>query len=94
MIHALRTNTWKRKWPAGKTGVKVCLSRLKAGKDACIGNDMDYKTLLEKYVRHVLESEGSTFLPPEWFFMSDVVFTEEEVKELNTIDERVKSRHA
>ncbi|AJD82813.1 hypothetical protein [Achromobacter xylosoxidans] len=55
---------------------------------------MDYKILLEKYVRHVLESESSTFLPPERFFMSDVVFTDEETKELNAIDERVKSRYA
>ena len=55
---------------------------------------MDYKLLLEKYVRHVLESEGCTYIPPAWFFMSDVTFTEEEVKELEAVDERVKAQRA
>lgn len=47
---------------------------------------MDYKTLLEKYVSHVLQMEGATFIG--WLNsgrLSEVEFTAEEAEELRRI---------
>ncbi|QIW86587.1 hypothetical protein AMA2_28 [Achromobacter phage AMA2] len=47
---------------------------------------MDYKTLLEKYVSHVSQMEGTTFIG--WLNsgrLSEVEFTAEEAEELRRI---------
>lgn len=43
---------------------------------------MDYKELLKKYMKHVVDEEGVTFV--EWCFEPD--FTLEEIKQLEAIE--------
>jgi hypothetical protein len=52
---------------------------------------MDYEALLKKYVQHVGEYEGSTFI--NWLNSPhcDVKFTDEEVAELERISEELHS---
>lgn len=50
---------------------------------------MDYKTLLEKYMKHVQDCEGINFLPVEWYYMSEVEFTQEEKDALQAINDKV-----
>ena len=50
---------------------------------------MDYKKLLKKYMRFVLEFEGSTFVSNTYSPMSDVEFTEEELAILEDFDENI-----
>lgn len=47
---------------------------------------MNYKALLEKYIAHVGECEGVSFMPRYPNDDSPVPFTEEEVDELHRLD--------
>lgn len=44
---------------------------------------MDYKSLLEKYIKHVLSIEGVTFLDGMNLELNNVGFTKEEMVELD-----------
>lgn len=46
---------------------------------------IDYKELLKKYIKHVESCEGINFLSTSDFWMSDVNFTELEIKALNEL---------
>lgn len=51
---------------------------------------MDYKELLIKYIDHVMQSEGYSFIEFLNFTPhSDVQFTEQEVQELKGIEKQV-----
>lgn len=50
---------------------------------------MDYKELLKKYMQHVGEYEGATFVNCLNDFHCDVEFTEEEVAELERIENEI-----
>lgn len=50
---------------------------------------MDYEALLRKYVQHVGEYEGSTFIAWLNCHHCDVKFTKEEVAELERISEEL-----
>jgi hypothetical protein len=49
----------------------------------------DYKTLLKKYMQHVIECEGISFVSHINDYTSDVLFTDEEAEELRKIDNEV-----
>jgi hypothetical protein len=50
-----------------------------------IQSDVDYKELLKKYTEHVRQCEGIDFIDRINSFESDVKFTEDEVKSLQSI---------
>lgn len=50
---------------------------------------MDYEELLKKYMQHVGEYEGSTFVGSLNSNRCDVKFTEEEVAELERLQEEL-----
>lgn len=52
---------------------------------------MDYKELLKKYMQHVGEYEGSTFVQCLNSGHCDVKFTEEEVAELERIQDELRA---
>ena len=49
-------------------------------------NDIDYKVLLKKYIDHVGDCEGSNFIYHINSSMSDVKFSELEIKTLKELD--------
>lgn len=50
---------------------------------------MNYQALLKKYMQFLGEYEGSTFVHALDSHMSDVEFTDEEVRALEEIDNRL-----
>lgn len=46
---------------------------------------IDYRDLLRRYIRHVGECEGITFMPPR--HESEIVFTADEIAELRRLDD-------
>lgn len=53
---------------------------------------MDFKELLSKYMNHVLQYEGTDFMDTvNGGCLSDVVFTPEEVEELERIQDDIRS---
>jgi len=51
---------------------------------------MDYRTLLKKYIRHVGDCEGTSFLSG-WY--RDGAFTDEEWAELTLLDREVEAEY-
>ncbi len=46
-------------------------------------------TLIEKYMRHVIDCEGEDFISNIGGYMSDQDFTEEEKKNLNELSQKI-----
>lgn len=47
---------------------------------------MDYRALLKKYIEHVTEAEGVSFISQCNWYSGDIVFTEEEIEELRLLE--------
>ena len=47
---------------------------------------MDYKNLLKKYIEHVMNCEGVTFIGGVDFAINEVGFTDEEKEILESLD--------
>lgn len=50
-----------------------------------IFNKIDYRELLSKYIKHIEECEGTDFLDTT----SNIIFTEQELKELELLSKNV-----
>ncbi len=59
---------------------------------------IDYRELLKKYMRHIKEEEGITFLNslntgPNNSWSDDVLFTPQEVEELRKVEKEIDDGH-
>ncbi len=50
-----------------------------------MSEEIDYKKLLEKYMNHVLNEEGATYVDYKYTYLIDSGFTEKEIEELRKI---------
>lgn len=52
---------------------------------------MDYEELLKKYMRHIHDCEGSTFVQQIGDYISEQEFTDEEKAALEKLDDEIYS---